>query len=125
MKKFFSIITFLFSVSAFAQSSDGVINALKEGSANKFSSYFKGNIDLKLPQDKDERKNVAKQDASSAVEGFFSSNGINGFDLTSQRELNGTMYITGKLKGSSNSFGLTVMMETKGNEMSIVTVRIK
>ena len=120
MKKIFTIIGFLVSVAAFAQKSDPVVNALKEGNASKFSSYFSNSLDMKFPK-KDEMKNVSKADASS---GFFSANGINGFELTSQREMGGTMYITGKLKGSPQDYNMTVMLKDNGNDMSVITVRI-
>jgi len=123
MKKFLTILSFLFSVSAFAQSSDGVINALKAGSASEFSSYFSNKVDVKFPQ-KEEMKSISKDDASSAVSNFFSSNKINGFDVTSQREMDGTMYITGKLKGNAQSYNLTVMLKESGNNMQVITVRI-
>jgi len=123
MKKLFSIVGFLFSVASFAQTADNVVNALKEGSAPKFTSYFSSNVDIKLPQ-KDEMKNVSKADAASTVSNFFSSNKINGFEVTSQREMGGTMYITGKLKGASQDYNLTVMMKSGGNDLSVITLRI-
>jgi hypothetical protein len=119
MKKIFTILAILFSVSTFAQNGDAVVNALKEGSASKFSSYFSNNIDLKFPQ-KAETKNISKADAATSLATFFSANAINGFDVTSQREMDGTMYIAGKLKGNSNSYNLTVMLKNG----TIITVRI-
>jgi hypothetical protein len=119
MKKFFTIVSILFSVSLFAQNGDGVVNALKEGSAAKFGSYFSSKVDVKFPQ-KDEMKSVSKEDAATAVAGFFSSNNISGFDVTSQREMDGTMYIAGKLKNNSQGYNLTVMLKNG----SVITVRI-
>lgn len=123
MKKIFTILGFLFAVSSFAQNSDAVVNALKEGNAAKFSSYFSSNLDVKLPQ-KNEMKNVSKEDAAASVSNFFSANNINGFDIISQREMSGTMYIAGKLKSAGESYNITVMLKTKGNEMSVITIRI-
>ena len=123
MKKLFTILGFLFTVSAFAQNSDAVVNALKEGSAVKFSSYFNSNLDVKMP-DKKEMKNISKEEAALAVSSFFSSNNINGFEVSSQRELGGTMYITGKLKGASQNYNITVMLKNKDNDLMIITVRI-
>jgi hypothetical protein len=123
MKKLFTILGFLFTVSAFAQNSDAVVNALKEGSAVKFSSYFNDNLDVKMP-DKKEMKNISKEEAALAVSSFFSSNNINGFEVSSQRELGGTMYITGKLKGASQNYNITVMLKNKDNDLMIITVRI-
>jgi Domain of unknown function (DUF4783) len=123
MKKLFVILGFLFSVTLFAQTGDNVVNALKEGNTSQFTSYFSSSVDIKLPQ-KDEMKSASKADASSTVSNFFSSNKINGFEVTSQREMGGTMYITGKLKGASQDYNLTVMLKGSGNDMLVITVRI-
>jgi hypothetical protein len=110
-------------VAAFSQNGDAVVNALKEGSFAKFSTYFDNNIDMKLPK-KDEMQNVSKAEAANAVKDFFESNKINGFEVISQREMSGTMYIAGKLKSASQDYNLTVMLKNKGNTTSIITVRI-
>lgn len=123
MKKLLTILGFLISVSAFAQTGDDVVSALKEGSASKFTGYFSTSVDVKLPQ-KNEMKNVSKADASGAVSGFFSANKINTFEVTSQREMSGTMYIAGKLKGASQDYNLTVMLKGSGNSLAVITVRI-
>ena len=123
MKKIFTILGFLFSVSVFAQSGDAIINALKEGSAAKFSSYFDNTVDVKLPK-QNEMQNAGKTEASNAVKSFFSSNNINGFEVISQREMSGTMYIAGKLKSASQDYNLTVMLKNKGDNTFIITVRI-
>ena len=100
-----------------------MVNALKAGNAEKFTGYFSNTIDLKLPQ-KNEMKNVSKSEASSAVSGFFSTNNITGFELTSEREMSGTMYIAGKLNGGAQSYNITVMLTSNGKAMSVITVRI-
>ena len=123
MKKIFTILGFLFSISVFSQSSDAIVNALKEGSAVKFSSYFDNTVDVKLPK-QNEMQNVNKTEAANAVKSFFSTNNINGFEVISQREMSGTMYIAGKLKSASQDYNLTVMLKSKGDNTSIITVRI-
>jgi hypothetical protein len=123
MKKIFTVIGFIFSISAFAQNGDAIVNALKEGSAPKFSSYFDNNLDIKLPKQK-EMQNVNKADAETAVNDFFRGNNINGFEVISQREMSGTMYIAGKLKSTAQDYNITVMLKKKGDNASIITVRI-
>ena len=122
MKKVLLLIGILFSIGSFAQTGDAVTNALKAGDVARFTSYFSNAVDIKLPQ-KDEMKNVNKSDATSVIGGFFSSNNINGFDVISQREMNGTMYITGKLKGAKN-YNITVMLMETGSNKGVITVRI-
>ena len=126
MKSFLAIFAMLITVSAFAnaQNTDGVIDALKQGNATKFSTYLDEFVDIKLPQ-KDGIKNVGKTQAAITMKSFFEENGITGFDLTSQRELGGTMYITGKLHGSGRDYNLTIMLKDKGgSDAAVITVRI-
>jgi hypothetical protein len=123
MKKLLFILGIFFSITSFAQTGDDVVNALKAGSATQFTGYFSSAVDVKLPQ-KNEMKNMSKNEASSVVTEFFSSNKITGFELTSQREMSGTMYIAGKLTGGNQSYNLTVMLTSSSKAMSVITVRI-
>jgi uncharacterized protein (DUF2147 family) len=111
------------AVPAFAGDNDNIINALKQGNAAQFTAYLDNFIDLKLPG-KDEIKNIGKTQASITVKGFFDDNNINGFDLSSQREMGGTSYLTGKLQGDGKTYNITVLMKAKGDKLSIITVRI-
>jgi hypothetical protein len=122
MKKLLITLGILFSLNTFAQSGDAVAGALKAGDVAKFTSYFSNSVDVKLPE-KNEMKNISKSDAASVISGFFSANNISGFDVISQREMNGTMYITGKLKGAKN-YNITVMLMETGNNKGVITVRI-
>jgi hypothetical protein len=107
----------------FQNGSDKIINALKQGSSEEFSSYFDNLLDIKLPE-KEEIKNIGKTQAGIVMKTFFEQNAITSFDVTSQRELSGTMYITGKLTGDNKNYNLTVMMKNRGDKLSVITVRI-
>jgi hypothetical protein len=123
MKKIFTIIGFLFSLSIFAQSDNGVVSALKAVNVSQFTNYFNSSVDIKLPKE-NEKQNLNKTEAASAVKNFFTTNNISGFEVISQREMSGTMYIAGKLKSASQDFNLTVMLKNKGDDISVITVRI-
>jgi len=124
MKKFLTILGFLFSVAAFAQTSDAVVGALKEGSAVKFTSYFSNDVDVKLPQ-QNEMKNLTKSNAAGLIQSFFEKNQVTGFELISPpRELNGTTYVAGILKSNAHEYSITVMLKSTGNDMAVITVRI-
>ncbi len=124
MKKI-SILILLLSALKFtyAQDAGKITQALKQGNASAFAGYFDNLIDLKLPE-KDELKNVGKTQATITIKSFFDNKGIKGFDVTSQREMGGTMYITGKLQGNGSSYNLTLLMKVRGDNLSIITVRI-
>ena len=124
MKKFFFIAVLFFSaLSMKAQDSNAILTALQSGNADKVSTYFDKMLDLKFP-DKDEIKSIGKNQAGIALKSFFDNNNIKGFELSSQREMGGTMYIAGKLTNGSDGYKLSMMMRTKEGRPQIITVRI-
>jgi hypothetical protein len=106
-----------------AQETTNVINALKTADAEQVSSYFDKILDIKFPE-KDEIKSIGKNQAGIALKSFYNSNNINGFELSSQREMNGTMYIAGKLTNGNEGYKLSMMLKYKDGKPQIITVRI-
>ncbi len=125
MKSILVVLGLMVSLSSFQATgdSDNIVNALKTGNAQQFSNYFDNFIDLKLPE-KDEIKNVGRTQAGLTIKNFFDANTIKGFDPTSQREMGGTKYITGKLQGGAKVYNITMLMKSKGDKLSIITIRI-
>ena len=124
MKKVFTILGVMFSLAVFAQNGDAVVNSLKASDASKFTGFFDNTVDVKLPK-QNEMQNVNKVEAATTIKNFFTANNINGFEVISQpREISGTTYIAGKLKSALQNYNLTVMLKIKGDNASIITVRI-
>ena len=124
MKKLFIIIMVLFaSFNTKAQDGNTLVNALKSADADEVSNYFDKILDIKFPE-KDEIKSIGKNQAGIALKSFFDNNNIKGFELSSQREMGGTMYIAGKLTNAGEGFKLSIMMRTKEGKPQIITVRI-
>ena len=119
-----AIIGVALSMSAFivVGDIDKIINALSSGNAVQFSSFYDDFLDIKLLE-KDEIKNVGRNQASITIKSFFDDNGIKGFEKTSQREMGGTMYLTGKLKGNKN-YNITLLMKDRGDKLSIISIRV-
>lgn len=115
------VVSAAFSVRA--QETNNVITALKSGSAEQVSGYFDKILDIKFPE-KDEIKGIGKNQAGIALKSFFDNNNINGFELSSQREMSGTMYIAGKLMNGSDGYKLSMMLKYKDGKPQIITVRI-
>ncbi len=125
MKKMLLLLSFgliLMSFGVLQSSKEEMITALKGGSAEQFVKYLDNTVDVKLPNS-DEMKGVQKAQVASTLKSFFADNAITAFDITSQRELGGTMYITGKLQGTSN-YNLTVMIKSTPDKLAIITLRI-
>lgn len=125
MKKIFLIIGLAFSFLSFAQQGDteAVVKAFKSANTEEIAQYFDDYVDLKL-LDKEEVKNLGRNQAGLALKMFFDENNINGFDMGSNREIGSTLYITGKLTSSGKPYNMTVMLKAKGGRHQIITIRI-
>ncbi len=125
MKKILFLISFGTMLFAFKTTDNvpAIVAALKTGNAEEVGKYFDNFIDLKLPE-KDEIKNVGKNQASIALQSFFKDNAIKGFELTSQREMGASMYLAGKLQNAGKGFNITILLKNKDGEKEIITVRI-
>jgi hypothetical protein len=125
MRKVLFILFLAVFTTSFAQQNDGapIVNALKSGSADEVSNYFDKILDIKFP-DKDEIKSIGKNQAGIALKSFFDENKIKGFELSSQREMSGTMYIAGKLLNGGEGYKLSMMLKLKDGKHQIITVRI-
>lgn len=125
MKKIFLVIGLAISFLAFAQQgdTDAVVRAFKSANTEEIAQYFDDYIDLKL-LDKEEVKNMGRNQAGLALKMFFDENNINGFEKGSNREIGSTLYITGKLTSSGKPYNMTVMLKAKGGKHQIITIRI-
>ena len=124
MKKI--LLMLLVVIAAFtvkAQDANNLVNALKSGNADQVSAYFDKMLDLKFPE-KDEIKSMGKNQASIALKSFFNDQNIDGFELSSQREMSGTMYIAGKLTNNNEGYKLSMMIRYKDGKPNIITIRI-
>ena len=125
MKKILSIISLGILITSFTNfgTPDEIVGALKSGNATEISQYFDNFIDITLPE-KDEMKNMGKNQATIALQSFFKDNGIKGFELTSQREMGASMYLAGKLQNAGKGYNITILLKTKDGDKEIITVRI-
>lgn len=125
MKKLFLVIGLAISLVSMAQQqdTDAVVKAFKSANTEEIAQYFDDYIDLKLLE-KEEVKNMGRNQASLALKMFFEENNINGFEKGSNREIGSTLYITGKLTSSGKPYNMTVMLKAKGGKHQIITIRI-
>ena len=125
MKKIFILTILVLFGMAFSPQNDieAIKQAFKSGNADEVAKYFDDYVDIKL-LDKDEVKNIGRNQASIALKSFFSENGVKGFLKISDREIGTTMYMTGKLLNGSKGYNITVMMNQKGGKHVIITIRI-
>ncbi len=125
MKKLFLLtVLAVFGLSFTTQTNtDGIVQAFKSGNADQVAAYFDEYVDLKL-LDKDEVKNMSRNQASIALKSFFTENAVKGFEKASEREIGNTMYMTGKMSNGGKGFNVTIMLKQTGGKLQIITVRI-
>jgi hypothetical protein len=118
-----SCVTLLMSFTLLNTNISEIVSALKGNDVAQVSKYFDSVVDIKLPG-KEEVKNVSKNQATLILKNFYAEQDVKGFALTSKREMGGTGYLTGKLSAAPKGYNITLMLKTKGDDASIVTVRI-
>jgi Domain of unknown function (DUF4783) len=125
MKSLLFFLGIFLSVAVFAQKGDteSVVKAFKSANTEEIAPFFDDYIDLKL-LDKEEVKNMGRNQANMALKLFFTENNINGFEKGSNREIGNTLYITGKLTSATKPYNMTVMMKAKAGKHQIITIRI-
>jgi hypothetical protein len=125
MKKIFLLMGLMVGLMSFSPQNapSAIADALKTADAGRVSTFFDDFVDIKLLE-KPEVKNMGRNQAAITLKTFFSENGIKGFETTSQREMSGTMYLTGKLVNGSKGYNITIMIKAKDSKWQIITLRI-
>ncbi|HVZ26174.1 MAG TPA: DUF4783 domain-containing protein [Sediminibacterium sp.] len=102
---------------------EAIVNAFKAADANRIGSFLDDYVDMKL-LDKDEVKNIGRNQATITLKAFFADNGIVGFEKVSEREIGNTMYLAGKLLDNGKGHNITILLKQKDGKRQIITLRI-
>ncbi len=126
MKKIpgFLLIGFAVLFSAFLTQNniDGVISALRAGSASELSKYFDDNVELTLP---DKSDSYSKAQAQLIVKDFFGNNGVRGFELKHKGDSPGGHFAIGTLQTSAGNFRTNVFMRNKSGKEVVKEIRFQ
>jgi len=125
MKKISIWLLFLvcgFTVNAQTEN-EAIVQSLKAANIEVLAQYFDDFIDLKL-LDKEEVKNMSKNQASIALKSFYNENGIIGFDKVSEGGKGTLAYLIGKLTTANKSYNITIQLKQKNGKSQIITIRI-
>ena len=108
----------------FQGDADLVIAALKSVNPAEISRHFAVVVDIKF-LDAPEDKIVANDKAAEKLAAFYNDYKIKGFERTAQREIDNTMYMTGKISGATKNYNITLMLMKKNTApYHIVTLRV-
>ena len=126
MKKIFLYTGLIIGLLSFTTNQgdvDAIVNAFKSADAGQVGTFFDDFVDIKL-LDKDEVKNIGRNQATITLKAFFADNGVKGFEKVSEREIGNTMYLAGKLITSGKASNITIMLKMKDGKRQIITLRI-
>jgi hypothetical protein len=126
MKKILVLLGFAAVIMSFSfkQGADDVVKALKNADTEEITAYFDNMIDMKLPDNVNEIKDINKNQAGLKLKSFFNEYNVNGFSLTSKKEMGSLMAITGKLNSDKKDYNITLMLKEKGGKHYIITLRV-
>jgi hypothetical protein len=125
MKRVLYILSMFFILSSFTVegNADEIIANLKNNKASEVTQHFDDMVDFTIPGN-EEIQNMSKNQSAVAFLKFIADNNLESFDLSSQREAGNTMYIAGKLTGSSKNYNLTILLKQKDGKHIITSIRI-
>ena len=123
-RQLFILLFTILSSTVFGQSdTEPIVQAFKSANIDNIAAHFDEFIDLKL-LDKEDVKNMSKNQASIALKAFYTENGIKGFEKVSDGGKGTLIYLIGKLTTGNKSFNVTVQMKQKNGKPAIITIRI-
>ncbi len=125
MKKLFLFCGLILGLMSFTFQSDtdAIVNAFKSRDAAQVGAFFDEYVDMKL-LDKDEVKNIGRNQATITLKAFFAENKVSGFEKVSEREIGNTMYLAGKLLTDGKGMNVTILLKQKDGKRQIITLRV-
>lgn len=125
MKIFFTLLLSSFIFSSFTIKTDGidvVVNAFKNGSANKVAIHFDNTIEITLPQ---KSNSYSKSQAEMILKDFFNINTVKDFVVIHKGENAGSQYCIGTLVTKNANYRTTIFMKQKGTSQVIQEIRLE
>lgn len=125
MKFIFTLLSSAIILSSFTIQSQGielVVNALKNGNAQKVAVYFDNTIEITLPQ---KSNSYSKSQAEMILRDFFSINTVKDFVIIHKGENAGSQYCIGTLVTKNANYRTTVFMKQKGSSQLIQEIRLE
>jgi hypothetical protein len=118
MKKILTLFTtalFLlaFSTASYAQSVDGVISALRRGSASELIKHADDAIEIRLPSKSD---SYSRSQAAAILQDFFQVNGVKSFEVKFNGNNGGAEFCVGTLQTRTGSYRTTFLMANRNGK---------
>lgn len=111
MKTLFIYVLLFFSLNSYTVI-DEVVSGLKNGNAPQVSKFFDNIVEITLPE---KTNSYSRSQASLVLKDFFSTNGVQNFQLLHKGDKSGSQYCIGILKTRNGEFRTTIYLKLKGD----------
>lgn len=101
---------------------DGIINAIKTGSASNLAKYFNVNVELTINNNEEI---YSKDQAELILKDFFAKNIPTAFVVLHKGGKEGSRYAIGNFSTASGNFRITILVKTKDSQPYIHQFRIE
>jgi hypothetical protein len=120
---FFLMLAFTCTTLHAQNETDAVVKAFKSANIEEIASHFNELVNLKLLE-KDEVKNMSRNQASIALKSFYVENGVKGFDKISEGGRASLFYLVGRLTNGNKGYNITIQLKPRDGKLEIITIRI-
>ena len=101
---------------------DDVATAMRSGNVNQLSRYLDNRVDITLP---DKSDTYSKTQAEMVIRDFFSTNGVQNFQIKHKGENEGSEFCIGLLKTHNGDFRTVLFMKLKGDKQLLQEIRFQ
>ncbi|MBS1665980.1 MAG: DUF4783 domain-containing protein [Bacteroidetes bacterium] len=105
-----------------AFSIDEVAVAMRSGNAAQLSRYLDNRVDISLP---DKADTYSKTQAEMIIRDFFTTNGVETFEVKHKGENGGSEFCIGILKTKNGDFRTVLFMRLKGDKQFLQEIRFQ
>src|SRR3979409_1491012 len=99
---------------------DEVAFALRSGNSGQLSRYLDSRVDISLP---DKSDTYSKSQAEMIIRDFFSTNGVQNFQIKHKGGTSGSEFCVGILQTRNGDYRTTLFMKQKGNKQLLQELR--
>jgi hypothetical protein len=101
---------------------DEVAYAMRSGNAGQLGRFLDSRVDISLPEKSD---TYSKSQAEMIIRDFFTTNGVQNFQIKHKGENGGSEYCVGVLQTRNGDYRTTLFMKQKGDKQLLQELRFQ
>ncbi len=119
---FFITLSFVVSLSTFAQIPDAITQCIKSGNSDELAKYFNDDVELVILDKEDV---YSRYQAQQILKNFFSNHHPTSFSIIHEGGKEGSFFAIGTLKTSNGNYRIYFLIKKKSGRELIHQMRIE